>query len=348
MANSKNTIVLVLLVGIIAIGAGIWLQNSHYSSEHEPEFEKLIVLPHSKPLVPTEFTTHTGQPFPSSQFAGKWSLLFFGFTHCPDICPTTLHTLAQVKKSLLAKGQWEHFQVMMISVDPRRDTPERLAQYVPFFDQEFIGLTAAEKPLTEFAKKLGILFVAREADAHGNYDVDHSAALILLNPQGQMAGVISAPHKVDEIASDLSKLARYAANSKPLETTTAKPSAITVSNAWIRPAPPGADTLAAYMTLDNKSQEKRVLIGAEGPIFSDIMIHGTSMTDGVASMSHLEDVSLAANSSLTFAPMGMHLMLMEPERDLSIGDQIPLRLRFKDGTSVDAVFTVQQPTDEAN
>lgn len=345
MANSKKSITLLVLVAVFAVGAGIWLQGSNKGKS--PEFGKLILLPQSKPLVPITLTKHTGDSFPSSAFTGKWSILFFGFTHCPDICPTTLHTLAQVKNSLASEGLWNNFQVAMISVDPGRDTPERLAQYVPFFDEEFIGLTAPVEPLTEFAKKLGILFVARDPDERGNYDVDHSAALILLNPQGQMAGVISAPHQVDVIARDLKQLAQYANQENAVKQSGERLPGIEISNAWIRPAPPGTDSLAAYMTLKNNSAQQRVLIAAQSPIVDEIMVHGTSVKEGMASMSHLDEVIVEAKSEVIFAPMSMHLMLMEPERDLALGDQVPIRLQFKDGSSTDAVFTVQQPTENS-
>jgi protein SCO1/2 len=342
MANSSKSIIPGLLVAVLAIGVGIWFQNTLNETDNKPEFEKLIFLPQTKELVPTTFTLHTGEPFSAADFAGKWSILFFGFTHCPDICPTTLHTLSQVKEKLAAEGLWDRFQVAMVSVDPQRDTPARLSQYVPFFDQEFIGLTAELEPLTEFARKLGILFIAREPDENGNYDVDHSAALILLNPQGQMAGVISAPHEVKVIASDLRKLALSVGSSQDSEQSASSPS-LEVSGSWIRPAPPGTESLAAYLSLTNHSTTDRILVGAQSPHFDEIMIHGTSLTDGMASMSQETAITIPAQSTVDFAPMSLHLMLTGPAHDLALDDQVPMRLLFKDGQYLDSVFPVQTP-----
>ena len=301
----------------------------------------MIMLPNSKAINHIDFTDHNGDTFGKTDFLGRWSIVFFGFTNCPDICPTTMQTLKQVKQQLTDKALWQNYQVVMVSVDPETDTPERLANYVPFFDSQFIGLVSNIEKTTEFAKQLGILFIKREKDGSDFYEVDHSASLIVINPEGQMAGVISAPHKADEISADLSKLAKHVGPIKnpPQIATQATsqekeaPSAITeetgvlnIQQAWIRPAPPNAPSLAAYFVIENKSNQDIRIIDSHSPAFDMTMIHNTVIEDGVAKMIHMDALEIPANSSVELAPLGTHMMLMRPEQTLSVGDEVSITL----------------------
>src|ERR1019366_9827914 len=112
---------------------------------------------------------------------GSWSMMFFGYTNCPDFCPTTLSTLAALEKRLRASGAPVRPHVIFVSVDAKRDTSEQLAKYVPYFDPEFIGLTAANQPTIEaVAAKLGVeVTITPKAD--GTYTVDHSGAIFVFN-----------------------------------------------------------------------------------------------------------------------------------------------------------------------
>ena len=181
---------LFILVAIVAIGSGLIVQSSKSPPAGLPEFKKAILLPSPKPLIDADFIDHNGNEFGVEQFKGKWSILFFGFTNCPDVCPTTMQTLKQVKAKVKQAGMWHNYRVVMVSVDPERDTTERLANYVPYFDPEFVGISGSVEATTSFAKNVGILFFKGDKAANGGYDVDHGAALILVNPEGEYAGVI--------------------------------------------------------------------------------------------------------------------------------------------------------------
>jgi copper(I)-binding protein len=157
-----------------------------------------------------------------------------------------------------------------------------------------------------------------------------------------MAGVISAPHDVDVIARDLGKLAQL----KQLSTDTTRGQqqddiALAISDPWIRSAPPGAGSMAGYLTIENKSADDYILIGAQSPLFAEVMLHGTSIEEDIASMSALGELTLKGGTQTQFQPMGKHLMLVEPERDFKSGDLVPLRLQLKNGSNIDAVFTVK-------
>ena len=360
-----NSKVLFAVVAVSAIAIGLFAQSGWKAKAKAPQLIKGIMLPNTKPLVDVDFTDHNGQPFGSDKFNGKWSVLFFGFTNCPDVCPTTMQTMKQVKQKVADAGLWSKFQLIMVSVDPERDTTERLKQYVPYFDPEFIGLSAAVEQTAAFAKNLGILFFKSEATESGSYDVEHGAALILVNPNGQYSGVFSGPHKVDEISQDLIKIAKSGyqgaslnltdnATGAPITTdtsvqanqtssTASQPkSDLVFDKAWIRPAPPGATSMAAYFQLQNTSQEDIVISEVESSSFDSVMLHETIVENELTSMEHLENITIPAGQSLALAPMGKHLMLMMPKTALIEGDSAEIILLEQDGTRHSTVITVKQ------
>ena len=136
-------------------------------------------------------TDHRGDPFTPAALRGRWSLLFFGFTHCPDVCPTTMAFLDRFVAALEGT-EAEDTQVVMISVDPARDTVAQLATYVPFFNPEFTGVTGEFLDLFRLATNLNTPF--RKVPGQGeNYQVDHSANVVLINPRGDYHGFFKAP-----------------------------------------------------------------------------------------------------------------------------------------------------------
>jgi len=133
-------------------------------------------------------------------------VLFFGFTHCPDVCPSALYDLAQIRKSL-AQDHPESardLQVLFVSVDPERDTPEKLNQYVDYFDPSFIGVTGPEAQLAPLTLQLGIAYRIEDHEPGSQqYTVDHSASFLLMNPDGKLHGVFPAPHQTEKMAAEI-------------------------------------------------------------------------------------------------------------------------------------------------
>jgi len=133
-------------------------------------------------------------------------VVFLGFTHCPDICPTTLAELAQAQKQWAALPDSTRPRVLFVSVDPDRDTPDRIGEYAHAFHRDTLAATADIPALEAFAKSLSLVFMkvpAAEGAPADQYSVDHSAALAVLDPQGRMAGVIPPPLQPKAIAADL-------------------------------------------------------------------------------------------------------------------------------------------------
>ncbi|WP_390592774.1 SCO family protein [Simiduia litorea] len=133
---------------------------------------------------------HKGEEFTKARFQGKWSFVFFGFTHCPDICPTTMAALSSWYKTLSPEVQ-QQTQIIMVSVDPARDSVEILAQYVPYFNADFIGLTGEFLPIKRFANQLNVAFT--KVVQGDDYTVDHSGIIAMINPRGDYHAFIKPP-----------------------------------------------------------------------------------------------------------------------------------------------------------
>ena len=136
-------------------------------------------------------TDHLGLSFTRDDLTDRWTLIFFGFTHCPDICPTTMAELAELK-SQLADTEASDARVVMVSVDPARDTPDRLAQYVPYFHPDFIGVTGEFADILSVAQRLNAPF-RKVSEPDGGYQMEHSANVMLMNPRGDYHGFFRAP-----------------------------------------------------------------------------------------------------------------------------------------------------------
>lgn len=149
-------------------------------------------------------TGDNGKTLHGSDFRGKAVLLYFGFTHCPDVCPLTLTHLHQVMGKLGPAS--DDVRILFVSVDPRRDTPEVLRQYVPAFDKHAIGATGSARQLRAFAKRYRVAFDLKKPDADGNYDVSHSSAVFVFDRAGKARLLSISADDIDGLTRDLTKL----------------------------------------------------------------------------------------------------------------------------------------------
>ena len=146
----------------------------------------------------------TSKIFLPEKFAGKWNILFFGFTYCPDICPLTMKQMSDVKESL---GEYsDNLRVLLVSVDPDRDKPENLRQYLDNFDKNFKGLTGEIDQIYKFSTQVNAPFFPVVNSPEQNYTVDHSGSLVLISPEAKYAGFFRAPHDTDKITKALASL----------------------------------------------------------------------------------------------------------------------------------------------
>jgi len=160
-----------------------------------------LETPHE--IAAFRLTDQRGREFTPQSLRGRWSLVFAGFTHCPDACPTTLVLLNTMDARLRARGG--AIQVVFLSVDPERDTTERLTAYVDHFNPRFVAVTGEPAEIDVLCRDLGIAYV-RNPGAGGEYTVDHSAALVLVDPRARVAGYFKPPHDPDALAADLAAL----------------------------------------------------------------------------------------------------------------------------------------------
>lgn len=162
------------------------------------------VLPNAVELPEFNLVDQDGNRFGRDDLRERWNLMFFGFTHCPDICPITLQQLAVARKRMSeTRDDAKLPTIVFVSVDPERDDAGALRNYVEAFGAGVVGATAALEELDKLTKALGI-FHARPPAADGGYSVEHSAAIVVINPRAEYHAVFSAPHDIDSLAHDLS------------------------------------------------------------------------------------------------------------------------------------------------
>ena len=215
VAISSNKITFTVLALSAALGVGLavsgyWMQwqagRGGYDDSERPAF---ITLPQPRPLGKFTLVDDARKVFDIQSLDARWSFVFFGFMYCPDICPTTLQDLSQVKREILAQGvPDEAIQFVFISVDPARDKSEQINKYVTYFDPGFQGATGSIGQLNNLTRQLGAPFMAEENKGDDIYEVAHSSAVYLIDPQQRYAGMISSPFSATEVAEQFADLYR--------------------------------------------------------------------------------------------------------------------------------------------
>ena len=194
--NPKNFFIAILLG--VALAAGIFVASN---LNRPAEVQKAFIIPLPDQLPEFSLLDQFDNPVGANIFDDEWSLVFFGFTNCPDVCPTTMQLLSRVKNEL-ATMQKTAPRIVLVSVDPERDTPELLGRYVNYFGEDNLGLTGELAEIKKLTGALGIYFEKTSVD-DANYSVDHSAAVIVINPDGQFSALFSAPHNIADYIHDL-------------------------------------------------------------------------------------------------------------------------------------------------
>ncbi|TDJ23455.1 MAG: SCO family protein [Gammaproteobacteria bacterium] len=195
-----------VLIIIIPLSLGIFFSIYINQGHGSLEDVSATVLRDAKPLPKFVLEDHFGNGFTNKNLKNQWSFVFFGYTHCPDVCPTTLALLNQVDQVLKKEKGIILPKTIFISVDPERDTIEQLTDYVPYFNPEFIGVTGSMENLQVLTKSLGIAF-GNEGDADNvDYEVFHSTRIMLIDPEVRLKALFSFPHDVNQIVSDYIKI----------------------------------------------------------------------------------------------------------------------------------------------
>ena len=200
----KGTIV--LLASFLFLLIFIFISQSP-AKKMVPKDLIAVLRPIASPLKPFSLVDKNEQTFTHENFKDKWSFVFFGYTHCPDICPTTLVTLKHINKAL---EKYPHaksnFQVVFVSVDPERDTPKSLASYVSFFNKDFIAVTGHAEKLKAFAKQFSAAYIKEASNTPGDYLMSHTSSIFLVSPKAELVASFSPPLSVDTITAQYLKI----------------------------------------------------------------------------------------------------------------------------------------------
>ena len=200
-----------ITLGAVLLLAGIWLGGWGDNNDEieEIDFPSATVLEIPVPLPQFTLSDHNGQEFNQWSLARKWTFMFFGYTFCPDVCPTALVDLDDVYLDLAGKGELiekefkVNIQFIFVTVDPQRDTAEELKEYLEFFNENFIGLTGRSEAIDSLAGPMGVAYMRVPGeDEDGDYLVDHSASFLLIDPLGRLRATFAPPHDPKQIAED--------------------------------------------------------------------------------------------------------------------------------------------------
>ncbi len=308
----KNFLVAIVLA--IALSAGVFFAV-RMNQPAEPA--TAFVLPAPNALPDFSLLDQSGAPVTADTFRGQWNLVFFGFTHCPDICPATMQILAAAKKALADEGLEPLPRIVLVSVDPERDTPEVMGRYVDYFGSGNLGITGDLDELLKLTSALGIYF-EKQASDDDNYVVDHSAAVLVINPNGEFHALFSGPHLVENYVNDLPAI-MASIEAEPLAPLVARNVVVT------RPMP-GMKMSAGYLSLTNNTDAPIRVTRVSSPQFASVELHESTVEDGVARMREIPELVVPPRGAVTLERGGKHLMLMRPS-----GDSDNVSLSFYDG-----------------
>ena len=209
MRGAINHSTLYILAAAVAAGLGLWAAQKHYAPPATvamPAMRSVTLFPGTRALAPYKLDASDGSAITPASMKGHWTLVFLGFTHCPDVCPTTLQSLGQAQKAWAALPSARRPRVLFVSVDPDRDTPQHVGEYAHFFGKDILAATADEKTLATFARSLGMVYM-KVPTTGSAYTIDHSASVSVLDPDGNMAGLIRPPFDPAAIGADMKTLA---------------------------------------------------------------------------------------------------------------------------------------------
>lgn len=204
-------------IALLAMMAGLLLAKYLAPSPKPlPILSEGTFLPNARNLSPFQLVDYDGNPFGPAQLQDKWSFVFFGYTNCPDVCPATMYQFQQIAKGLQQDARLDaSTRFVFISVDPDRDTPQFLKKYVQYYNPAFLGVTGADSELLSLSREMGVIYLRMPNDDNAeDYLIDHSAAILLTNPAGQLAAFFSAPHHASAIISDYKAIRNYDEESK--------------------------------------------------------------------------------------------------------------------------------------
>jgi len=194
--KNKNLPIIVVVLGLLLLIPTFFMGGEPKPPVMPKELVGVFIDSPAVQLPDFTFVDHNEQEFKKENFLGKWSLVFFGYTNCPDVCPTSLSILDKVARD---KNTPDDVQYIFASVDPKRDTPKILKEYVDYFNEKFIGVTGESEELNKFKEPLGVIYDYEGDTNSDDYIVNHFAAIYIIDPSGKQRAYILPPHKVSQV-----------------------------------------------------------------------------------------------------------------------------------------------------
>ncbi|HEY6530983.1 MAG TPA: SCO family protein [Acidimicrobiales bacterium] len=330
-ARTRGPITLIVVVGLVLIAIAIvaFVRTGDDSSEADGDRNALGwhggILEGAKPRPSFTLTDSTGQPYDfAAATSGQLTFLFFGYTHCPDICPITMANLTSALDQLPGTSA----RVVFITTDPSRDTPERLKDWLGGFPVDVVGLTGSVAELEAAQKAAGVSTAIAEApDDKGEYTVGHSASVLVYTPDDQQHMVYSSSTMQAEWMDDIPRIA-------------ADPGwnavdGVVATGAYAGPSTAGQS--AVYLTVVNGGTDNAV-VGVTSPDAPGATLHVTS-NDGTT-MSGTDSLDVPSGGAAVLSPAGDHVMLSGLSRDLVEGDTVTVVLELRSGAQLTVVASV--------
>jgi protein SCO1 len=323
------------IVALVVAGAALlWVGLSANLGRHGPVPGDTTgfrggVLSNPAPKPPFTLTDTEGRPFDFvRETEGHATLLFFGFTYCPDICPVHMANVAAVLDDL-PPDMRRQIKVVFVTGDPERDTPERLREWLDAFDPAFIGLRGSVDEVNAILAELRLVpLVHGEPDERGNYSVGHPAQILAFTPDGYLRLMYPFGMRQTDWANDLPKLVAW--QPQPGDDDPAARALLRASRAVV-PAPAGAGPAALYVTVANRAAGPDTLVGAITRVAGYVQLHRHTTSDGRMMMEQVAGAAVAAGDTLRLAPGGYHLMLYDLSAPLAVGDTFTVELQFRRG-----------------
>ncbi len=194
--------ILIILFALVALLGGIFASHFYKQKTSLDGAKTATIFSPPQDIAKFSLVDTKGRPFNNNTFWGHWTFIFFGFTSCAQICPPTMNNLNHMYQILLKDQQNPMPQVVLISIDPATDTLNKLGDYVQSFNAHFQGATGDKSELDKLTSNLGILYQKTKDKKTGQENIDHSGAILLINPAGQLTAIFSAPHDPAAMAKD--------------------------------------------------------------------------------------------------------------------------------------------------
>lgn len=275
-----------------------------------------MVLPQPIPKPDFVLTDTDGEPFDfRAETDGYLTLLFFGYTYCPDVCPVHMANLAYVISGLPRHLQ-NQIKVVFVSVDPERDTPERIRQWLDAFDRRFIGLRGTREETDAVLRELKLPTpVFEEPDEKGYYLVGHPSTIVAFTPDNRAPVLYPFGTRQADWAYDLPRLLEIQPR-------------IRVSRAYAA-VPATGDRTALYLTVENNSAEDDALVEVSTDVAGRVELHRQVSSGGMMRMERVAEIEVPAGGRATLQPGGLHIMLLDLRRPLGAGDELGIDLTFR-------------------